>query len=146
MDSIKIAANNGESNISIGWKVLLDWSCWDVWTKFSNSNCQTKLKGDILYISGDLLFYSIGKKKWVMHINERMQEMARMLMRWSDVSEKVHWPLICVLLLLSCSWLDVSCSFSQTHSNWMRSSCYRWGVEGILLVNIVRVRACVCHI
>lgn len=75
-----------------------------------------------------------------------MQEMARMLMRWSDVWEKVHWPLICVLLLLSCSWLDVSCSFSQTHSNWMRSSGYRWGVEGILLVNIVCASACVSHL
>lgn len=67
-----------------------------------------------------------------------------MLMRCSDVWEKVHWSLICVLLLHSCSWLDVSCSFSQTHSNWMRSSGCRRGVEGILLVNIVLVRASVC--
>lgn len=36
MDSIKLAANNGESNISIGWNVLLDGSNWYVWTKFSN--------------------------------------------------------------------------------------------------------------
>lgn len=67
-------------------------------------------------------------------------------MHWSDVWVKVHWPLLCVLLLCSRSWLDVSCSFSQTHSNWMRSSGYRWGVEGILLINIVCVQACVSHL
>lgn len=104
------------------------------------------LKGVFYKYPGGLSFCSVGKKMGVMHINERMQDVAGMLMRWSDVWEKVRRPLICVLLLLSCSWLDVSCSFSQTHSNWMRSSGYRRGVEGILLVNAVRVRARVCHI
>jgi len=41
--------------------------------------------------------------KWMIHINEFMQEMAKMLMHWSDVREKVHWPQICVLLLRLCS-------------------------------------------
>lgn len=67
-------------------------------------------------------------------------------MHWSDVREKVHWSLICVLLLRSRSRLDVSCSFSQTQSNWMRSSGYRWGVEGILLSNTVCVCVCVSHL
>lgn len=45
----------------------------------------------------------------------------------SDVKGKAHWPLIGVLLVDSCSLPDVSCSFSQTHSNWMRLNSY-WQV------------------
>lgn len=43
-DSIKVAANNGESNISIGWKVLLGWSHRDVWSEFLNPNRQVILR------------------------------------------------------------------------------------------------------